>query len=185
MNKKRLFVFFTISFLIITSLFYICINSFRTDTEWEKRNITISSIQSISYGNVILDNSNFNIVEGSKAFSSDNFNIEFGTNATSLSPVGYYDLILAYKNNNYNITLHNTSKVLIIPRQITISLLPSESIYGDPIILNDSYEIVSGSMVNNDNLNLVFATTANANSNVGIYDISCQGNANYNINLTN
>ncbi len=153
--------------------------------EITKRKLVISSIQNVVYGNVVLDENNYIFVEGSKAFEEDNLNLTFTTNAVNTSNVGEYDLFVSTNNEYYEILLDSLSKVKVTPRLIKLKLTPSQSVYGDNFIVNQNYQIVTGSLVNNDILNLQFSTLASYKSDVGIYEINCfTESSNYDITLT-
>jgi len=148
------------------------------------RNITIKSIQSFAYGsNVILNNKDYQVVLGS-IVNEDNLGIDFSTLANKQSLVNDYEIEFTFANKNYNVKLSSESKVVIKQRKIEIEV-EQHKYYGDIINLNPGvYKIISGSIVNNDDLNLRLSTPANANSLVGQYDIIVdECNSNYNVTL--
>ena len=147
----------------------------------------ILSKQSCEYGNVAIDNTQFIFTSGSLAFITDELNISFTTDAELTSKVGVYDLYLHYNNDNYDVSLNQDSELKISPRSLTIALTNHSSMYGEPVVLNNTdYSIISGSLFNNDNLNFELKTLATSQSSVGNYSINCKNsNTNYRITLTN
>ena len=151
------------------------------------RPITITTNQSAVYGEtIVLDNSSYSLVQTSNnVVNDDDLGLNFSTNAKINDPVGNYDIILAsYSNQNYTITL-SSGVLTISARKITISTNQS-GVYGDSPSLNgNNYDTIEGSIVNDDNLNLVFSTNATATSNVGNdYSIILKShNSNYNVIL--
>ena len=151
------------------------------------RPITINTNQSAVYGEtIVLDNSSYSLVQTSNnVVNDDDLGLNFSTNAKINDPVGNYDIILAsYSNQNYTITL-SSGVLTISARKITISTNQS-GVYGDSPSLNgNNYDTIEGSIVNDDNLNLVFSTNATSTSNVGNdYSITLKShNSNYNVIL--
>ena len=151
-----------------------------------KRRVVVSSKQTTIYGKVVLDEENYTIVEGEKAFESDDLDLSFSTDATDGSDVGEYELFVSTSNINYEVVKDDLSKVNIKARPLTLRLNPSQSVYGEEVVVNDAYLLTSGSIVNGDSLSFEFTTDANYLSNVGVYAIGCNcNNLNYEINLIN
>ena len=152
-----------------------------------KRILFIEAVKSGEYGNYFNLNNLYNIVEGSIAFDTDVLNIKFETDATIVSPVGNYNLTMSYKNDNYDIELKSTSYFEVLPRKLYIKIGDQSSEYGNEISLNqDNYHISSGSIVNEDVVNVSLITTATKTSNVGAYIIDGRiDNTNYNAIFTN
>lgn len=151
------------------------------------RTLTIASNQIVEYGHAEVDNSNYLISNGSLAFKEDQLYITFTTNATKTADVGTYNLLMSYNNTNYNLTLSPDSSFVIVPRIIIIQLGNNESVFGDPIVLNNqNYTIINGSLLQGDVITLSLQTTATNMSNVGTYPIKCTyNNSNYKINFVN
>ena len=91
------------------------------------------------------------------------------------------------KNDNYDIELKSTSYFEVLPRKLYIKIGDQSSEYGNEISLNqDNYHISSGSIVNEDVVNVSLITTATKTSNVGAYIIDGRiDNTNYNAIFTN
>lgn len=152
-----------------------------------KRPITILSIQTIQYGNPIsLDSNQFTITEGSLVENNKELNLSFNTTANQFDSINNYPLSFAYSNSCYAITLNPNSKLTIIPRNLTIKLNNSTSVYGEEIVLDENYSIISGSIVSGDDLGIAFKTDATKTSDVGDYSINAtKTNANYNLTCQN
>ena len=146
------------------------------------REITLSVGEYVfTYGEVDLSELGYSVTSGS-VVEGDKITISFSSDINSNSEVGKYS-IKGYSNNkNYTITVEDGS-VEITPRAITISTNQTR-VYGESGLNFDNYTLVSGSIVNNDDLDITFSTSAIATSNVGEYSIeilSC--NKNYDISL--
>ena len=154
----------------------------------KKRNIAISPItQSSEYGEQIsLNHSMYTITSGSIVNGDEtSMGIILSTNANIMAVGDYNISYLSHSNNNYSITSTNgTYKVT--PRNIEITVLNQTSTYGDEISLDSSkYVLTSGSIIKNDNLNILLITNANNHSKIGYYDINLTyNNSNYKITYT-
>ena len=150
----------------------------------EKRPIIITTNQTLTYGNDILLNSTYNVLQG-EVVSGDDLGLNYYTDAKIYSSVGNYSIdLVSFTNQNYDITF-NTGNLNIVAREITISTNQNGT-YGDEPILDNSYSLLTGEIVNNDNLELVFTTNATNESIVGSYNISLAScNKNYDITLSN
>ena len=153
--------------------------------EINKRELVIKTVQTGIYGNVIsLNNADYSKVSGS-VVNNDDLEIVFATNASKFSPVGHYEISIASSNFNYDVSLSEDSEFNIEERSIKITTEQSKY-YGDDVVLNNQkYTIISGSVVNDDSLNLVFSTVATKESFVGSYDVLLdEFNSNYDVELT-
>ena len=149
-----------------------------------QRELEIKALHSGVYGNAVdLNNINYSVVVGS-VVNNDDLAIKFSTNANKFSPVGKYAITISQSNSNYNISFSEDSKYEVVARSITIST-DQMKYYGDETELsNKNYLIISGGVVNNDDLSLKFSTTATKESPVGEYDINLDScNTNYNVIL--
>ena len=149
------------------------------------REITITlPNKTIEYGNTLkLDKSSYSITNGNIV---NNDIVEISLNSmTNPENIEEYLITATSSNKNYTIKLKN-SQITIIPRKITISTKQTKT-YGDNINLNNSiFTIVSGSIANNDDLQLVFTTTATKTSTVGNYPITLiSANKHYDVTLKN
>lgn len=150
------------------------------------RRLVISSIQTITYGNkIILNNSDYFVVENEIA-NGDDLDLKFTCyDAGSVPDVGEYVMNVECGNENYIIDLDDSNlKLIIEKRNITIKANLTTT-YGNAIDFNNlNYQIIEGSAVNNDNLNITFTTNASNGDNVGDYELSLVSyNSNYNISL--
>lgn len=140
--------------------------------------------QSGIYGDVInLSNTDYYVLTGD-IIGEDDLKLQTKTLATSISPVGEYELYAVYSNNNYTITI-NKGVYTITPRQITIKIANSTAIYGEDIdVTHSTYSIVEGKLISGDKLNLQYKTTATNLSSIGKYDITADClNLNYTVTI--
>ncbi|MBR4999179.1 MAG: hypothetical protein IKY10_04785, partial [Clostridia bacterium] len=150
----------------------------------KQRSVEIKTVQTFTYGNIInIDNSNFTITEG-EVVNNDNLGIVFQTDAKRYDAVNSYELEFTYSNLNYVISLHNSSAVVIEPRYLDIGI-EQNKYYGDDVnLVASNYKVISGSVDNGDDLNLLLSTTAKKNSPVGEYLIQLESaNSNYDVQL--
>jgi len=148
-----------------------------------KRKLVLDVNQSGRYGeSVALDNGNYAIHSGSIAKGTDQLNLDFDTTATNKSNVGMYNISMSYNNANYDISLNNAA-FTILPRIMKIRIGNYQTTYGDLINIDQSnYTLQTGSVVNNDKLDLNILSRANNTSNVGVYEIyAIYDNDNYDI----
>lgn len=111
--------------------------------------------------------------------NSDTLSGSLSTAATQYSSVGNYDVTSTLANSNYNVTFVGTNKLTIGQKAITLMADGVSKTYGDANP-NLTYQITSGSLVNNDTLSGSLATTATQYSSVGTYGItSTLSNTNY------
>lgn len=152
-----------------------------------KRILYIESIQSDYYGEYFSLNNEYKIIDGSVAFETDRLNVSFETDASMVSPVGEYELIMSYDNENYDIELTTISHFAVLPRLLTIKLTNQKGVYGEDVILNQqAYSIKSGNIVNGDLIEINLHTTADSESSVGEYELSAVAkHSNYDITIIN
>lgn len=106
-------------------------------------------------------------------YGSDSLGLELTTTATNSSATGEYDITYSWTNTNYELTTAVAGKYTVEKREIRLMLNTQNTVYGDDIVLDkNAYTIISGSIVNEDDLNLSLATTATSTSSVGSYDIN-------------
>lgn len=151
-----------------------------------KRTLTITiAPQEIYYGDILtLDDSQYEITNGT-IVNNDDVQISLSSNSNPEDSIGNCTISASCSNPNYKIEVSN-NQISILKRKLKISIQQT-SVYGDEIDLNTSnYTILEGTVVNNDNLNLQFTTTATRLSGIGDYDISLiSANNNYDITLIN
>lgn len=114
--------------------------------------------------------------------NNDTLSGTLSTIATQYSDIGNYDITSTLANSNYNITYDGANRLLVDQREITVTADAKTKTYGDtnPTL---TYQITSGSVVNNDNLGSL-STQALQYSDVGTYEISESfNNYNYLINF--
>ena len=140
------------------------------------------SNQSCIYGNIQLNQNLYAITSG-QIFTNDIQDFSLKTSATNTSNADEYDINFVCTNQNYDIS-YTKGILSVSPRPITIKVQQT-GVYGNSVSLNNNqYTIISGNVVNNDNLNIRFKTDATASSNVGTYAIKLDSfNTNYDINL--
>ncbi|MBQ8615546.1 MAG: hypothetical protein IJ415_03160, partial [Clostridia bacterium] len=142
-----------------------------------KRIVFIEAQKSAEYGNYFALDNTYSIVEGNIAFATDELNVKFSTDATSISNAGEYNLYMTYANDNYDVELRPTSYFRVLPRKITIQIGDETSTYGNQVVVDqNNYSIISGTIVNQDVLGVNLSTNASLKSDVGVYAIT--GNAN-------
>ncbi|MBO5394854.1 MAG: S8 family serine peptidase [Clostridia bacterium] len=115
--------------------------------------------------------------------NGDQLSFTLSTDATSTSGVGKYPYKVTCSNKNYTATV-TTGALTITPRNVTISITDQEGQYGDaPNLSNVSYTVTEGSVVNNDDLQLIAKTNATTKSAVGgeYYLKVSSGNKNYSV----
>ena len=119
-----------------------------------KRNIEITLIdQSQTYGNAVMFNNNYTVNSGT-IVNNDNLNIRARADINSLSPVGEYRLYGECNNSNYNCKI-NDAKFEITKRVIKIKLNNQKAPHFSDFTLDQTaYEIVEGSVLNTDTLNI-------------------------------
>jgi len=116
--------------------------------------------------------------------NDDSLSGELATTATTASGVGSYDITQGtLDNGNYAIS-YAGADLLVTQRAITVTADAKSRVYGDanPAL---TYQLTTGSLVNDDSLSGELATTATATSGVGNYGIT-QGsldNGNYAISF--
>ena len=113
----------------------------------------------------------------------NNINKKVTTKAKKYDNVGEYDILLECNNSNYDFII--IKGVLTITAKPISLLIQETSTYGDDININgNNYYIISGNIVNNDNLQLVLNTSATRYSPIGKYNIELESaSLNYNVTL--
>ncbi len=139
-----------------------------------KRNISITTNQTITYGDeIVLDNNNYLVTDGD-VVNNDDLGLILSVKEATNYVVGEYIINLVdYSNKNYAITF-NESKLTVSKREIQIEINETSSIYGEEIA-NPTFSLIEGyTLAKNDSLddlNVNFLVSANVNDNVGNYDI--------------
>ena len=121
--------------------------------------------------------------EGSFAASDSAKTVyKLSTTATNMSSVGNYDINGEGINDNYTLKFNNgKSAYEIVKREVTLSIQPATSVFGDPIAAL-SATLSSGTFVEGDGNVYSLSTSAKNGSGVGNYDITGSiKNANYDI----
>lgn len=107
------------------------------------------------------------------------------TPKAGLAANSYSDtVVITYNNGKSNVTLSIPVSLTVNQRSITIKADDKTKTYGEE---NPewSYQVTSGSIVGNDNLNISCSTTASKTSDVGSYPITVSAsNSNYKITAT-
>ncbi len=117
-------------------------------------------------------------VSSGNVVNNDSLSGSLSTTAERYSNVGNYAISSTLANSNYNVT-YVGADLGITARPITVSADAKSKTYGDvnPAL---SYQVSSGNVVNNDSFSGGLATTALAQSIVGVYPISSTlANGNY------
>jgi len=159
------------------------INSYLTITP-KPIYVTLLPQSSIYGDNVELDNSKLEF-DNSQLLEGTTINFNLITNASALCDVGEYSIHAEIDNNNYE--LLPTSGILsIIKRKISIRLYDQTIPHSFQIEYNaEDYDIMSGSVISGDELNIKLHTNATSFSFAGDYDISATYlNSNYDITFT-
>lgn len=143
--------------------------------------------QSSMFGEQInLNARDFTVTIGSMV-EGDDLGLVIATDANYLQ-VGEYDIeFISYSNTNYDLTvIENKYTVEIMSVEIVCN--NQEFVYGENFNFNDSdFSIISGSVREEDALNLKVETTASSTSKVGEYEITFDytQNTNYKFKITN
>ena len=151
----------------------------------EQRPITITSVQHSEYGNNHVIDSNNYYVSAGRILEGDNLNIKLNLLISSTASIGEYKINVEHSNNNY--TINSNAKLVITARKLKIKIDDVETVYGNNVSLNNSkYEILQGSVVAGDNLNIELSSKATSKSNVGNYAITGKAkNKNYSVEFIN
>ena len=111
--------------------------------------------------------------------------IKVTLNISEFKNAGTYEFVASITDGNYVISSNATKEIVMNKAAITLTAKNQTSVYGD-LIATLSYDITSGSIFNNDDLNINLATEATSTSNVGTYPITISAsNDNYDITLNN
>lgn len=136
------------------------------------------------YGDEInLENVQYRTLSGGLV-SNDSLNLVLNTTAKRESNVGSYPITIQSCNENYNVDL-DVGTLTVSPRIVVIQAIKKGE-YGSYFALDNSYEVVEGSLAfASDDLGIRFSVpTANNYSNVGNYDLEMQhSNSNYVVEL--
>lgn len=89
--------------------------------------------------------------------------------------------VLGLEANNYNIVLSDAYGTLTVnKREIALQVIDSTSVYGEEATLSDTYRVLSGSVVDGDDLGFVPVRDDASNLNQGTYTVSATiSNNNY------
>ena len=146
--------------------------------------ITLTKQESV-YGNIVeMDNTKFTMDE-TQLVEGSSLPITLQTNATNKSNVGSYKITASTTNENYE--LHYTPGTFeITKRKISIRVYDQTTPHTFTLIYNtEDYDIMAGSVVNGDELNIKLQTNATALSFAGDYElIATYNNDNYDITFT-
>jgi len=148
-------------------------------------NINLLS-QTYYYGDIIKLDSSAYTINNSEILEGTDANIVLSTNATSKSNVGNYKIYAETHNPNYKLS-KNESNLTIVKRKIVIRLYNQTIYHSFHLNLNkEDYDIISGSVVNKDNLNVELHTDANVLTFTGEHDIyATYNNSNYDVKFIN
>ena len=152
----------------------------------QQKVVTISiPNQEYTFGSVNFNNKEYSV---SGLISGDNLGLILTTNATSSSSAGEYVIsVQDYTNKSYNISnISITAKLSITRKTIHATLQDVETTYKESVNLNDVLIYNASSIVENAPLNATVKSTANLNSDVGIYKLFIESyNQNYNLICAN
>lgn len=146
------------------------------------KKLVISIEQVYTYGEqIILNQKGYTLDKA--VIGNDDLGVILTTSVNNTTPVGLYDINISHTNTNYELQI-NSSVVKITPRPITVIVSNAGGIYGDNVSLAEvSHTIKTGEIVNNDQLNIYYITTAMDDSNAGEYTIDAvTDNENYSLN---
>ncbi|MGL4949797.1 MAG: MBG domain-containing protein, partial [Anaeroplasmataceae bacterium] len=150
------------------------------------RDITISlDSKSSQYGNDTVDLTYS--VTGSNSVIGKDIIGDLTTEATNISVVGEYSISFVKTNENYNIEVTNNNALIytILKREISVSVTPNSSQYGDDT--NDlDYSIVQGTLVNELDILISAKTVATNKDSVNKYTFTFViENSNYDVKVIN
>ncbi len=146
--------------------------------------ITLLNQQGI-YGDVVkLDNSKYS-VDGTQLVEGTNLSIKLSTDANETKNVGNYKITATSTNPNYNIQAA-AGTFTILKRKLSIRVYNQTTPHTFNLTYNtEDYDLMAGSVVNGDELNIKLHTNATALSFAGDYDlIATYNNENYDITFT-
>ena len=141
--------------------------------------------QSGTYGNAVkLDNSQYSI-DTFELIEGSDLEIILSTDADQTKPVGIYSITATTTNPNYILDVEEGT-FTINKRKISIRLYNQTVPHTFSLNYNkEDYDIMSGSIVGNDDLNIILSTNATAMSFAGEYKIMASYlNENYDITFT-
>jgi len=148
------------------------------------RQISVSlNKQEFVYGeNISLNDQAYSIIRGSLV-GEDNLNIKLSTQATNKSNVGRYDIMIAENNANYQIS-YREGDLVVNKRVITIKINKRVIKRGQTFDSQKStYNIVTGSVANEDDLKLIYSSDVNFNK-LGVYKLTAvSNNENYRVKV--
>jgi len=151
------------------------------------KNIRIKLLtQSGIYGYApALDDLAYEVTKG-EIIGNDNLNLAFSVDATIDSNVGEYTITATYSNKNY-ICLISSGTYVVNKRQVTVKLLDQNAPHlGRFEIEQDAYTVESGTIFENDELNIEIESDYNKTSLWGEYNISVKyDNPNYDVLFVN
>ena len=123
----------------------------------------------------------YTLISGS-VVNNDDLNIDLDCLAEMYSNVGKYTIMAVCGNDNYNLT-YERGELTIAPRKIKIRLKNQKNYTAASFeIKQDAYEIISGNVVNNDDLFLNIYLTGNKLSFDKQFELTAiSNNANYQV----
>ena len=115
--------------------------------------------------------------------NNDNLTLTFVYDVNSTTCVGEYDIGAIAANVNYNVEV-NKGKITVLKRGVELFVVDQMQ-YGEDEQITNNYMLISGDVVNNDDLNLQLISSATNRSPVGEYALQVYAcNPNYNVTLT-
>ena len=140
--------------------------------------------QTSVYGNTINLNQTSSYKIGGGVVNNDDLGVTLHTTATKRSNVGDYKITATIENDNYDLT-YTSGNLEITKREIMVRLLDQSVPYTFNIKTDDAaYKVISGSLVNDDNLRLSIFADINGFSLVGNYSLYADcNNENYDVKI--
>ncbi len=139
--------------------------------------------QVLQYGETALDMIKYALVSGEIVYG-DNLGFRLYTVSNVVLEVGSYYIDLTYDNFNY-VVEYTRGTLKVDKRDVTIKLEDQRMPYGGTYLSSQtSYEVVSGKIINRDNLNIRLYSDATERSLVGEYGLfATYNNSNYNVSF--
>lgn len=141
--------------------------------------------QRVVYGDAVVLNNNAYAITQGELIGSDKLNIVLSTNATNTSGAGKYEISIISNNPNYKIN-YSKGELEIAKKQIVIKFDDLTVVRGDSFNAGGlTYDVVSGEVINGDDLNLSFKSNVDADT-LGVYEVSVDSlNENYEVIIEN
>ncbi len=142
--------------------------------------ITIENVTKEYGENLSVDDISYTIND---TVTAEVLGLTITTDAITQKTVGVYEIYVNKTNINYTIS-HNSALFKITPVEIEILSYQYITAGSDITLNNQSFELVSGTIFNDDDLGLTFETNADINSPVGKYNLTLASYLNKNYIIT-